>query len=187
MSKEHIWIEVGYKTFAYNGPSGLKVEKLAKAAKKNKSSFYHYFADLEIFISRLLTHHISQAEIMAEKEVKAQNEQELITIIIAHKLDLLFNRQLRFHRENPEYRDCFSRINEVSLPGLLPVWQKIMGLEENNYLANMVLMLSIENFFLQITDETLNESWLQAYFQNIKTMVFQFKKTHPTSILDGSV
>lgn len=187
MNKEQIWIEVGYKTFAYEGPHGLKVERLAKAINKNKSSFYHYFADLNIFTSRLLTYHISQAEMMAEKESKAQNEQGLIAILITHKLDLLFNRQLRFHRENPEFKDCFSQINEISLPGLLPVWQKIMGLEENNYLANMVLMLSIENFFLQITDETLKEDWLEAYFQNIKTMVYQFKKTHSISILDGNV
>jgi len=34
--------------------------------------------------------------------------------------------------------------------------KKVIDLNENNHLAQMVLMLSIENFFLQITDETLN-------------------------------
>ncbi len=51
------WINAGYQIFAYEGPNGLKVERLAKAVGKNKSSFYHLFGDLEIFIDHLLKHH----------------------------------------------------------------------------------------------------------------------------------
>jgi hypothetical protein len=62
------WIEKGYKIFAYEGPMGLKIERLAKIVGKNKSCFYHLFADLQVFTSVLLDYHLQQAKIVALKE-----------------------------------------------------------------------------------------------------------------------
>lgn len=185
--KDQVWIKQGYNTFAYEGPSAVKIERLAKSVVKNKSSFYHFFADLEVFTSRLLQYHEQQAKEMARKEIVAKTEDDLTQIIVDHKLDLLFNRQLRIHRENTTFNNCFQKINKFSLPGLLPLWKVIIGLEENNYLAQAVLMLSIENFFLQITDETLNEEWIKAYFAKIREMVRLFKASNTVSSIDGGV
>ncbi len=44
-----IWIKTGYEIFALSGENGLKIEVLAKKVGISKSSFYHHFADLEIF------------------------------------------------------------------------------------------------------------------------------------------
>ena len=44
------WLEVGYAIFSNEGPKGLKIEVLAREVGKSKSSFYHCFADLDIFI-----------------------------------------------------------------------------------------------------------------------------------------
>lgn len=155
---EKSWIKKGYRFFAYEGPNGLKIERLSKEVGKNKSSFYHLFADLEVFTDRLLTFHLTQAKIIAEKESNSLDENELIEVILEHKIDLLFNRQLRIHRENKEFENCFHQINQISIPSILPLWKKIIGLSENTSLAQMVLTLSLENFYLQITDETLNKS-----------------------------
>jgi hypothetical protein len=70
---------------------------------------------------------------------------------------------------------------------MLPVWKKIIGIAENTSLAQMVLTLSLENFYLQITDETLNESWLKAYFATIREMILHFKQTEQTNSIDGTV
>jgi AcrR family transcriptional regulator len=173
---EKSWIEKGYRFFAYEGPRGLKVERLSKEVGKNKSSFYHLFVDLEVFLERVLTFHLDQAIIVADKESNSKNEKELIKVILEHKLDLLFNRQLRIHRENPDFENCLNLTNQISIPAILPVWKKAIGLPENNSLAQMVLLLSLENFYLQITDKTLNESWLKEYFASIRNMVVQFKQ-----------
>ncbi len=174
---EKIWLETGYKCFAYNGPNGLRIERLAKEVGKNKSSFYHFFADLEVFTERLLELHLSRAKAISKIESAAKGEQELISIILEHKIDLLFNRQLRIHRNNPEFKEYLDQIIQFSVQGLLPVWKNIISLSENGALAQMVLHLSLENFYLQITDETLNESWLEAYFANIRQMVLLFKQS----------
>lgn len=68
-----IWIKTGYEIFALSGENGLKVEALAKKVGISKSSFYHHFADLEIFREYLLKFHLYQAQVMAEKEKNAKN------------------------------------------------------------------------------------------------------------------
>lgn len=178
---EKAWLETGYKYFAYEGPKGLKVERLAKEVGKNKSSFYHLFADLEAFTESLLEFHLSRAKNISAKESIAKNEDELISIITEHKIDLLFNRQLRIHRDNRTFKKCLSRINQFSIQGLLQVWKNIISLSENGPLAQMVLHLSLENFYLQITEETLNEPWLKSYFANIRQMVLLFKQSKNSS------
>ncbi|MEQ8238154.1 MAG: TetR/AcrR family transcriptional regulator [Cyclobacteriaceae bacterium] len=181
------WIEQGYSIFASEGPFGLKVERIAKLVGKNKSSFYHYFADMEIFTSRLLKLHINQAKIIAEKESKTQSQEELIEILVTHKIDLLFNRQLRIHRENPSFETCFCQVNEITIPAIMGVWAELIGLQENTYLAKLVLNLSLENFYLQITEETLNQQWLHDYFEKLKQLVRAFKQSNIAPTMDGSV
>ena len=48
------WILCGYNIFSKEGPKGLKIEVIARQVSKNKSSFYHHFADLEVFTEILL-------------------------------------------------------------------------------------------------------------------------------------
>jgi hypothetical protein len=62
-----------------------------------------------------------------------------------------------------------------------------IGLSENTSLAQMVLTLSLENFYLQITDETLNKAWLKTYFANICKMILHFKQLEQSKSIDGSV
>jgi AcrR family transcriptional regulator len=98
------WLQAGYELFAAGGPAGLKIEVLAKQVGISKSSFYHHFADLEIFRDLLLAYHVRQAHRLAEKEAAcACINPALITVLVAHKTDLLFQRQLRVHRHNHLY------------------------------------------------------------------------------------
>ena len=50
-------------------------------------------------------------------------------------------------------KEYLDHIIQFSVQGLLPVWKNIISLTENSALAQMVLHLSLENFYLQITDE----------------------------------
>lgn len=184
---QQVWILRGYQTFAYEGPKGLKVERLARDIDKNKSSFYHHFADLEVFTGQLLEHHMQQAIIMADKEADCHSLEALIEVLLEHKNDLLFNRQLRIHRENEDFRICFVKTNELTFQSFAPLWAKLLELEDNSHLANMVLQLSIENFYIQITDETLNREWLTKHFRELQTLVREFKKTGKMPALDGGV
>lgn len=180
------WIIEGYQTFALEGPLGLKVERLAKAVGKNKSSFYHHFADLNIFITVLLEKHLRQATIMAEKEAACTKLEELLDVLVDHKMDLLFNRQLRVHRQRPEFLQCFERTNEIIVASLAPLWSELLELPNNAHLAGLVFKLSLENFYLQITEETLNHEWLRNYLHELRTLTRAFKNAKHFSA-DGTV
>ena len=98
------WVEAGYQLFAEHGPKGLKVEVIARHVKKSKSSFYHHFSDLEVFKEELLFFHMERTKQVAELERGCKTiVPELLNVLVDAKTDLLFNRQLRIHRDNPTF------------------------------------------------------------------------------------
>ena len=182
------WIEVGYEIFALEGPKALKVEVLARQVKKSKSSFYHHFADLEVFTKILLDYHLERSRIVGELERQCkQLVPDLLRVLVEVKLDLFFSRQLRVHRDVPQFRKCFEAVTEEVGDAMLGIWAEALGLTDNSYLAQLVLNLTLENFYLQITPETLHYDWLENYVRELQAMVHAFKENErKRSIFGGS-
>lgn len=173
-SKE-LWIKIGYEIFALSGHNGLKIEPLAKKVGKSKSSFYHHFADLELFIEELLKHHLEQSSMIAEKEKNAKNiNPDLINIIVEHKTDILFNRQLRIHRDRKVFADILTKSNEIIGNGFVMVWVKDLNLKLSQKQLESIFGLALENFYLQINTENLNHQWLSNYFAYIRQIIENF-------------
>jgi AcrR family transcriptional regulator len=170
------WILVGYDLFSEHGLSGLKIEVMAKKVAKSKSSFYHLFADLEIFTEVLLNAHLERAKIIADRERACKNMvPDLLNLLLDVKQDLLFNRQLRVNRDIPAFKICLDKVNTEFEDVILEIWAMSLGLSDKKHLARIVLRLTLDNFFLQITDKTLTYSWLLDYFSQINVMVKEFK------------
>lgn len=171
------WIEVGYHVFATEGPGGLKVEVLAREVGKSKSSFYHHFADMEVFTYLLLDYHQQQARRLAELErACASIDPELIEVLVENRLDILFSRQLRVHREVEVYKECFEEANAFVADAFMHLWAQELGLEGKPGLARDFFFHALENFYLRITAADLNEHWLRAYFDEARALVAQFLK-----------
>jgi AcrR family transcriptional regulator len=172
---KEIWIKTGYETFALSGQGGLKIEPLAKKVGISKSSFYHFFADLEIFVDELLKYHIEQSYIIAKKELNAKNiNPELIDIIVEHKTDILFNRQLRINRESKIFSDVLTKSNEIVGNAFVMLWVRDLNLKLSQKQLESIFELALENFYLQINSENLNNQWLSNYFTNLKKIVQNF-------------
>jgi AcrR family transcriptional regulator len=170
-----IWIETGYKIVAIFGFEGLKIEQLAKKVGISKSSFYHHFADLELFVECLLKYHSQQAYIIAEKEKNAKNiNPELINILIEHTTDLLFNRQLRVHRQQKTFFDTLIKTNQIIGNDFVLIWKKDLNLNLTQTQLEAFFELALENFYLQITPENLNKEWLLEYFNYLKKIISNF-------------
>jgi len=175
--KEEIWMIKGYETFALFGEKGLIIEQLAKDVGISKSSFYHHFADLDIFVERLLQHHLDIARIIAEKEKLAKTiNPELINILIEHKIDLLFNRQLRINSNQSNYKDTLMKSNIIIGKDFINLWLSDSKLNIQQQQAEGLFELALENFFLQINSENLNKAWLENYFENLKRITRSFEK-----------
>jgi AcrR family transcriptional regulator len=171
------WILEGYKIFSKDGLNGLKIEVISRKIKKSKSSFYHLFADIECFTEELLTFHLERAKIIAERERACNSiDPALINLFLDVKQDLLFNRQLRVNRSNTAFKQCFEKANQLVGNAFLEVWAKEIGLENKLKLAEIFFGLVLENFYLQLTDDSFTYHWFSDYFSKIRLMVAEFNK-----------
>ena len=170
------WIVEGYEIFCKEGPNELKVEVLSNIVGKSKSSFYHLFGDLDLFINSLLDYHLSQIEIVAAKEAVAKSvDPELIQILIDHKKEVLFNKQLRIHREVTTFKKCYEKSDLIIGDGFVKVWARDLGLKDHTIIAKSVYDFALDNFYLQVTEETLTHKWLLDYFLQLRSMVSTLK------------
>jgi AcrR family transcriptional regulator len=170
MAKE-IWIINGYEICAMQGFESLKIEPLAAKTGKSKSSFYHHFADLDIFTHHLLEYHLHQAVIIAGKEKKCTKiDPEIIDILCEHRIDMLFNRQLRIYSDKPEFASTIKKSDHLIASSFLPVWLKQFEYNPHPHKLESMFQLALLHFFLQITPAQLNREWLSTYFASLHQM-----------------
>lgn len=169
------WLLTGYKVFAQQGPGGLKVETLARKVNVSKSSFYHHFGDMTLFTDALLQYHLKRASEIAIQERACKTlDPDLLHVLVACKVDLLFNRQLRVNRHVPVYRQCFEKATEKTADAIARIWADGIGLRHDVAAAELILALTLENFFLQITAETLHYEWLSEYIGSVRRTIGRF-------------
>lgn len=174
--KKEEWIFVGYERFAISGPHSVKVETLAKQMQISKSSFYHHFAEMDIFIEHLMNYHLEQSKVIAQKENNAQRIiPDLVDILIDHTFDVLFNKQLRVHQHIPIFKRTLQASNEIIGNGFVALWINDADLRLTKKQVEGLFTLALENFFLQITIETLNKEWLITYFESLKRIAKNFE------------
>ncbi len=181
--REEVWIKAGYETVAQLGESGLKVEQLAKDVAISKSSFYHHFADLDVFVDQLLSYHVQRAEVIALKERQAKTiNPELIDILVEHKIDLLFNRYLRIHANNASYHRALKKVDQLMGVDFVNLWIRDLKLQISKQQVEGLYELALKNFFLEINPDNLNRVWLVQYFENLRRITQNLHKP-----LDGHV
>ena len=168
IGKEDVWIQKGYTTFALFGDKELNIEQMAKEVGISKSSFYHRFGDLEGFIERLLLFHLDRSSIIAKKERNAKRiNPDLINILVDHRIDLLFNRQLRVHSCRPRFNETLLESTRIIGNDFIKLWLLDTKVDFSLYQAEGFFELAIENFFMQISMENLHPEWLAAYFEHL--------------------
>lgn len=167
-SKKSIWIELGYKLFSEMGKECLNVEFLSREIGKSKSSFYHYFGDLEIYIDELLEYHLQKVKANAE-EIK--NSKTLYpgvyNIYLEKKVDTFFHKNLRVHRDEEKFQPYIKQAADITENAMLDAWQTALNLDERPLFAKSYLNLISDNFFLRITPSTFNGKWLYDYMKEV--------------------
>jgi len=157
-----------------DGFNSLNIEHIARSLKKNKSSFYHYFGDMETFQTELFNHHHRQAEVFSNRIVECELiRPDLINLFIDFKYDLFFHRQLRINRDKLIFKNCFEKAYNIIETSLIHKWIDFLELHENKMFATSFLNIIIENFFLRITEESFNSQWLNQYLDEIIAVLTQ--------------
>lgn len=168
--KRHIWIEAGYKRFASQGETGLTIESIARDLGKNKSSFYHYFGELQVLKSEILTLHIDHSKEVGNKISAAdQLDPDVLDIILEHKIDFLFHKQLKLEHDEV-YQEHYKRAYAFVEAPLIEKLSSSLGLQEKQLFSSALLSLVSDNFLLRIQDKTLTLSWLRDYLQELRAL-----------------
>lgn len=169
---EQPWIEAGYEIFSRQGPEALKIEQIARRVGISKSSFYHHFADMDIFREKLLEWHLERACKLAEKAKLCKAiVPDLLLVFVEMKQDLLFNRQLRIHRNNISFQLCFERAHSVVQDEFIGLWAEMLGLTDQPRIARNILDVATDLFYQRITNDNLTYDWFVAFLDEIKVFL----------------
>ena len=174
--KRQAWIEEGYKLVARTGFEGLGVESISRSMNKSKSSFYHYFGEMEVFREELLHFHLSRAvgfgrDISACKNVRP----ELVDVFLDYQTDIFFHKQLHINRDYPSCKKCIDKVYEVHEKPLVEKWIDYFGLSHKKMFAKTFHRFMTEHFCLLIVYETYNREWILNYLKGLYQMLQQLK------------
>lgn len=157
------WIIAGYNLVSDAGFDALKVEHIAKEIGKNKSSFYHYFGDLENFELELVAYHFELSKAFSINVQACESIiPDLVHVLIEHKTDIFFHKQLRLKIETADFKKYQESVFKLFEQSMLENWQHFTQLD-NAFLATKFLNLISENFLLQITKKNYHFEWLKQY------------------------
>lgn len=171
----HKWIETGYDLFAKEGPEGIQVERLARILNLNKSGFYHYFGEHDVFIAELFKKHRMYADLIAEAYRKAEwFDPDFYRTLLAFKPAVLFHMQLVRYRHLKVYAEQYQVINSVVDPELIRLFATFIGIEDNPDLAYKFYEQARDMFYSRITEANLTEEFLKVLTYEVKQVVQDF-------------
>jgi len=175
VTKRQKWIITGYEIVSEKGFEGLNVELLSNRMSRNKSSFYHYFGNIEKFRTELFNHHQQRAEELSQILKKGKSlVPDLVNAFIQFKVDMLFHKQIRIYREDEAFRKCIEKSYGIVEHSILEKWINHTELQHRPLFAKSLLSLVADNFFLNITNH-FNHSWLENYVKELSHLVDQMK------------
>ncbi|MCG3165914.1 MAG: hypothetical protein POELPBGB_01689 [Bacteroidia bacterium] len=180
---EQPWVEAGFTLFANDGPAGLKVDTIARKVGISRSSFYHHFADLDVFQEKMLTYHTLRSQRAIEKLKRCTSiDPDLLLAIVEEKEYVLFNRQLRVNRHIPAYKAAFEKAITLESKAIIGAWAQLLSLEQAPEVAENIYRITADIFFHRLTAENINYSWLQVFLKEIIIFISEIKtKSLPDS------
>lgn len=166
------WIEAGYRVFAFSGPSALRVEELAREVGISKSSFYHHFADMEVYVSFLLRFHRERAKAIAAEAAKCQEfDPGFIELLLHFREDIFFNRMLRVHQDNLDFQVCYQTSHLMVERAILPIWSKWLGGHATDDYARSLFTVISDVFYQRLSTERYTYDWIADLLSQIRSLI----------------
>jgi len=166
------WIEAGYELLAKEGPNGIQVEKLARQLDLNKSGFYHYFGDREVFVNRLLEHHLEVSKQFLNKLKHLRNfDPEYIDLLIEFRTSTYVQMQLRRNSENPYFKAVFEKVSRRNDMETIALWAAYLNIPNNQTLSLGFWQIARDVFYLRLTFEKMNPEYIRGLVEEVKGLV----------------
>lgn len=175
--KKQEWIEKGYVLVAENSFEYLSVNTICRAVAKSKSSFYHYFGDLEGYKDALVAYHLDRAHGFAEKINGCTTIQpDLIEVLMEYQTDIFFYKRLLIYRDKATYKSYNQKVFELYEHAVLDKWAVYFELHNRKIFVSKFNKFLTEHFLMSISLETYTYDWIKNYLVEITEMVYQMRK-----------
>lgn len=164
----HKWITEGYKLFAENGPKEFKVEKLASQVGMNKSGFYHYFVDREVFFSELMKYHDQNGVKFAQELSIVKNFMPGYPLtLIKYLTGLEVQLHLRQHLDTPLFKEYFFRVKNRNNKYQIPLWAKYIKINDLQ-LAAELFEITVDLMLIRLNGKKITFDYLEGIFIGTK-------------------
>jgi len=116
-----------------------------------------------------------KCSILSQKEKNCESIfPELIDILLEHKIDLLFHRQLRINRSDKVIESALIKSNQILGNYAVMLWAKKINLKLTTNQLSGLFELATDDFYMRINKDNLNYQYLSNYFENLSQITKQF-------------
>lgn len=167
---KEIWIEKGYEHFALCGPENFSINKMSKSVGLSRASFYHHFADIDIFFDELLAKHweITNIFIHSGREYCNSLLPDLYELCGQYPIPLQFALQLFHHRRMPEFNFLFIKSYEAIAKGFaLELFAKYFNFSQTTIEVYHLWLTLGEAWYSRIDPNDLSPESLQKHAREI--------------------
>lgn len=176
-SQKQLWIETGYQHFAAFGPRGMNMKNISGDAGVSRTTFYHFFADMDDLVDHLLEHHRALSkEHFAELEKCQTYNPDVFKVVEAYRTGIFFHRQLLLNKEVPKFHLTYQVLNKMGTEIIYPHWAKYFGYEGNSIVGKEIHMMLLDIWYLHLKESDFS---FEAFLENsndIRRQVQAFSK-----------
>ena len=177
--KKQEWVEKGYLSVAENGFESLTVNNICRMVAKSKSSFYHFFGELELFKDALMVYHLERAYGFANKITGCENiHPDLIEVLMDYKMDIFFYKQFRIYRDKSTYEKYNQKIFDLYENAILDKLADYFELKNRKIFVRKFHKFLTEHFLMSISLNTYTYDWVENYILEVLEMVRLMKKVN---------
>jgi len=182
--QQRLWIETGYRHFAEQGPSELKIKSIAHDAGLSRTTFYHFFTDLADFIDQLLAHHQERAKkVIAEFRKCKTYIPDVFKVIEANRTTFFFHRQLLLHKEIPAFYLTYRVLNKRTDDIIFPLWAENFGYQGNSLVGKEIHGMLRDLWYLQLSPEDRTWEDFLVHAKEIRRQLQTFADSHHVQAL----
>jgi AcrR family transcriptional regulator len=169
-----LWTEVGYELFAMEGLDGIQVERLARILQHNKSGFYHYFGDMEVFCDELLRLHLKITDqYLIEVKGLTSIDPEFLQLLVKYKTPVLFQLQLIRSKDNRSFHQVAEKVDQREEILLRDLWSDYIGFHDNPTLAIKYYGIVRDMLYTRISPQNMNYTFLHNSMTEAKLLMDQ--------------
>jgi AcrR family transcriptional regulator len=169
------WLTIGYQLFGEDGPEGIQVERLARMLQLNKSSFYHFFVNKEMFIDELIQMHRNLSERLREDIAKLESfDPGFINLMMEYKDSILFHRQLIRNGQIQCFKKTYDEINNKIDQAVLPIWKIEVNLPKES--AFILFEMLRDTFYTRMNPKNISADTVRSVINEAKLFLIQMQK-----------